>query len=186
VARSQEWRPRPDVYDPWDWEEQPGGGWKSPSGRLYSSNSRVVQNVLRARRGERMPDHYMNALHQFHQATCQGQRDHSSLAEDDGQVIELRIKLIAEEATELFDALRSRVPEDVAKELADLLYTAFGTAERFDIPIGPVFMEVHRSNMTKIPAEGELVLREDGKVLKSDGYQPARVGAVLDAWGYQR
>jgi predicted HAD superfamily Cof-like phosphohydrolase len=133
-----------------------------------------------------MPDHYMAALKEFHEAIDQGPRDQGSLAEDDGETIELRIKLLAEGAAELFDALRSRVPEDAAKELADLLYVAFGTAERFGIPIGPVFMEVHRSNMTKIPADGEPVLREDGKVLKPDGYQPARVGRILDLWGYQR
>ncbi len=132
-----------------------------------------------------MTDHYMNALHEFHEATCQGQRDHSTLASDNGDTIEFRIRLIAEEASELFDALRSRVPEDAAKELADLLYVAFGTAERFGIPIAPVFAEVHKSNMSKIGPDGAIELRKDGKVLKPAGYRPANVGPVLQAWGYQ-
>jgi predicted HAD superfamily Cof-like phosphohydrolase len=42
-----------------------------------------------------------------------------------------------------------------------------------------VFEEIHRSNMSKLDADGKPVRREDGKVLKSDLYFPPDIAAVL-------
>jgi predicted HAD superfamily Cof-like phosphohydrolase len=36
--------------------------------------------------------------------------------------------------------------------------------------IEEVFDEIHRSNMSKLSPDGQPVLREDGKILKGDGY----------------
>jgi len=39
--------------------------------------------------------------------------------------------------------------------------------------------EVHRANMSKLGADGQPVLRDDGKVLKSERYSPPDVAAVV-------
>jgi predicted HAD superfamily Cof-like phosphohydrolase len=72
--------------------------------------------------------------------------------------------------------------EALAKELADVLYVVYGTADLLEIPLEAVFTEVHRSNMSKVVA-GEVIRREDGKILKPDSYREADVhGALTGEW----
>lgn len=42
------------------------------------------------------------------------------------------------------------------------------------------FRRVHESNMSKITADGKVLRREDGKVLKSDQYKEANMKGILD------
>jgi len=42
-----------------------------------------------------------------------------------------------------------------------------------------VVAEVHRSNMTKLGADGRPLYRADGKVLKGPSYEPPRLASVL-------
>lgn len=100
----------------------------------------------------------------------------------------LRQSLIGEELKELYDEMfadETSIEDlnvnlcNIAKELADLLYVTYGTAATYGIPIDKVFAEVHRSNMSKLTADGQVLRREDGKVLKSDQYKPADVAKVL-------
>lgn len=67
--------------------------------------------------------------------------------------------------------------QKLAKELADLLYVVYGTADSFGIPIDEVFAEVHASNMSKL-VDGKPVKREDGKVLKGPNYKPPDLSFV--------
>ncbi len=55
----------------------------------------------------------------------------------------------------------------LTKELADLIYVTIGTAVTFGLPLEEVFKRVHTANMTK---DGGV--REDGKILKGEGYVP--------------
>lgn len=88
--------------------------------------------------------------------------------------IELRAELIEEEFHELMDELidndnTPKMPIDkvkLTKELADLLYVAYGMAVAFGLPIKEVFDEVHLSNMKKVFPDGKPRYRDDGKVLK--------------------
>lgn len=86
----------------------------------------------------------------------------------------LRERLISEEAAEVIQALHTFTvaPSDaslqnLAKELADLLYVTFGAAVELGIPMNAVFEDVHRSNMTKAPAKDP-----GGKVTKGPSYRP--------------
>ncbi|MFB7760825.1 hypothetical protein [Streptomyces xiamenensis] len=109
------------------------------------------------------------------------------------ETAEHRRTLLDEEAHEAAEALTAlakalRTGEDplgayraVAKELADVLYVTYGTADALGIDLPAVFAEVHRSNMSKLDAEGRVLRRPDGKVLKGPGYQPP-VLDVLVAW----
>lgn len=96
-------------------------------------------------------------------------------------VLELRISLIMEELREYQAAAFDGDIDNIAKELADLVYVVIGTAVahgivRFD----DVFAEVHRSNMSKLDDDGRPILREDGKVLKGPNYSPADIRSLLE------
>lgn len=91
----------------------------------------------------------------------------------------LRLRLLAEEADELRDAMDRADLVAIADALADITYVIFGTAVTYGIDLEAVVREVHRSNMSKLDSRGRPVLRADGKVLKSSAYIAPDVNTVL-------
>lgn len=90
--------------------------------------------------------------------------------------VELRINLIEEELSELKEAITFRNMPAFVDAVCDLLYVVHGIALAAGIHhIQPYFEEVHRSNMAKVGG-GK---REDGKILKPDGWQPPRIAELL-------
>ena len=91
-------------------------------------------------------------------------------------LILLREKLLAEEFYEVLqEILYFETPEfykkKLTKELADLMYVTIGFATTFGLPLEEVFYEVHKSNMSKLGPNGEVLRREDGKILKGINYK---------------
>ncbi len=62
---------------------------------------------------------------------------------------------------------------NLCKEWADLQYVVSQAACYFGIPADDAFRRVAVNNMTKVSDDGKLVKREDGKILKPEGYKPA-------------
>lgn len=91
----------------------------------------------------------------------------------------MRMALIEEEVGELRDALDRGDVAATADALADITYVVYGAALTFGIDLDAVIAEVHRSNLSKLGADGRPVLREDGKVLKGPAYTPPDVAGVL-------
>lgn len=91
----------------------------------------------------------------------------------------LRLDLIAEELKELRVALNERDMRAVADALGDLLYVVYGTGHEFGIQLDAVFAEVHRSNMSKMGADGKPIRRGDGKILKGPAFSPPDLVPVL-------
>ena len=91
---------------------------------------------------------------------------------------ELRKALLREEFEEYLAAEADDDIVEVADALADIIYIACGTAVAYGIPLDKVFAEVHRSNMAKL-VDGKVIRREDGKVLKPEGWTPPDVKGVL-------
>lgn len=92
----------------------------------------------------------------------------------------------AEALTDLAEALRNgdapiTAYKAVAKELADVLYVTYGAADVLGIDLPAVFDEVHRSNMSKCDADGQVRRRADGKVLKGSAYRPPALDDLV-AW----
>ena len=85
-------------------------------------------------------------------------------------VAELRYELIREELEEMREALDSKDMVGIADALSDLLYVVYGAGHSFGINLDACFNEVHRSNMSKLGADGKPIYREDGKVLKGPDY----------------
>lgn len=90
----------------------------------------------------------------------------------------LRYSLIAEELREYDTALAKGDIVEIADALADLAYVVYGAALTHGIDLDAVLREVHRSNMAKLH-NGTVIKREDGKVLKPEGWQPPNIEAVL-------
>lgn len=114
----------------------------------------------------------------------------------DVQSAEFRMRLIHEEFNEVIDAagffivqadtrtlfrtkLKGCDPEHLLKELADLAYVIYGTAEAFGWDLDEAVKRVHESNMTKLGADGKPVYREDGKVMKGPGYKEPYLGDLV-------
>ena len=95
------------------------------------------------------------------------------------ELADLRVRLQREETEELAEAAERRDLVAIADALADLVYVAYGSAITYGIDLDAVLSEVHRSNMSKLDADGRPLLREDGKVLKSRWYSPPDVQGVL-------
>lgn len=86
----------------------------------------------------------------------------------------MRARLMKEEVKEWEEsAIYNDDVDKRAKELADILYTVFGTiiTEGLQDVIEKVFDEVHESNMSKLGSDGKPVKRADGKVLKGENYK---------------
>ena len=92
----------------------------------------------------------------------------------------MRHRLLREEFDELTDAMLDNDIVEVADAYADMIYVLLGSAimhfgaERF----ARVWDEVQRSNMAKL-TDGRMVMREDGKVIKPEGWTAPDVVAAL-------
>lgn len=83
----------------------------------------------------------------------------------------IRRTLHEEENAELIEEL-DRVPPDrgkIARELADVVYVAYGSAWAYGIDLDAALEEIHRAAMDKMRAG---LRREDGKILKPPGFVP--------------
>jgi predicted HAD superfamily Cof-like phosphohydrolase len=67
----------------------------------------------------------------------------------------------------------------IADALADIVYVVYGTALTYGIDLDAVLREVHRSNMSKLGSDGKPLIRDDGKVIKSEKYAPPDIASVL-------
>lgn len=96
---------------------------------------------------------------------------------------ELRKRLISEEHDELFEALYTGDLVKVADGIADLIYVLIGTALEFGIPIREVFAAVQYSNVAKMGPDGKPIVREDGKIIKPEGWRPPDIKGILLRYG---
>ena len=96
------------------------------------------------------------------------------------ELVELRIKLLEEEVREYAEAARSGDLVEVLDALADIGYILAGTVINHGMQnvYDDAFNEVHRSNMAKL-VDGKVIRREDGKVLKPQGWQPPQLAQFL-------
>lgn len=118
------------------------------------------------------------AVAEFHSAFNLPMRQSPS-AEIDDDLAKLRIALLEEEVGEFVTASEKADLIGIADALADIVYVIYGTALTYGIDLDSVLREVHRSNMSKLAGDGKPLIREDGKVLKSDRYFPPDIAAAL-------
>lgn len=115
-------------------------------------------------------------VREFHSTFGAHIAGHPSIPEPAEQ--RLRASLIAEEAAEVDEAIAEGDLGHIAKELADLLYVVYGTGLSYGLDLEAALREVHRSNMSKLDENGEVIRRHDGKVLKSALFCPADMSGI--------
>lgn len=96
----------------------------------------------------------------------------------------LHADLLTEEFDELLRAIYANDLVGISDGAADLIYIALGLVLELGIPLDQVWSVVHACNMAKVdPATGKVRKREDGKVLKPDGWQPPEpaIKAVINS-----
>ena len=85
------------------------------------------------------------------------------------------LKLIEEEAEELNQAIIDRDRVEMLDALIDMLVVTIGAIHSAGFDAEGAWKEVMRTNFAKIDKDtGKVVKREDGKVLKPDGWTPPK------------
>lgn len=90
----------------------------------------------------------------------------------------LYMRLVQEEFDETLDAYMKGDTIELADGIADMVWVLMGLASSAGIPFDAVWDEVKASNMSKV-VDGMLLKREDGKVMKPEGYFKPDLNAVL-------
>lgn len=93
----------------------------------------------------------------------------------------LRLKLVTEEYNELKEAIEEGMSLDqIAKELADLLYVVYGTGVAMGIDLDECLKRVHESNMSKLGDDGKPLFNSYGKVMKGENYRPPDLTDIVN------
>ena len=98
---------------------------------------------------------------------------------DFGPQAELYVDLVVEEFKELMAAYGNRDKVEIADACADLKWVIEGLEITLNLPQQEVWDEVARSNLGKISDSGKVLKREDGKVLKPEGWTPPNIKKIL-------
>ena len=93
----------------------------------------------------------------------------------------LRWKMISEEYGEAFDESEaSNNPENMLKELADLVYVTYGYAATYGWDLDRAVRRVHKSNMSKLGLEGKPLKDPSGKVMKGPNYRKPNLKDLVE------
>lgn len=97
------------------------------------------------------------------------------------QQFKLYTNLIEEEVNELFAAVRDEDTTEQLDALVDILVVTIGAIHSLGANGEGAWNEVMRSNFAKIdPATGKVRKRDDGKVLKPEGWKPPELESFLE------
>jgi predicted HAD superfamily Cof-like phosphohydrolase len=92
---------------------------------------------------------------------------------------EMLFGLIGEEMDELSDARQARDLLGIIDALQDLKYVIYGYELRLGISSEEHFAEVHYANMRKLGPDGKPIRRDDGKIIKPEGWTGPDHGELL-------
>lgn len=102
-----------------------------------------------------------------------------TVGENNCEQFELYMELIREEVKELHEA---ETPDQVFDALLDIIVVCIGAGHSAGYPMADGWDAVTISNLRKInPATGQVERREDGKILKPDGWRPPNLARLLEA-----
>ena len=99
----------------------------------------------------------------------------------DEKTMKLRMSLIKEEIDELECACNENDFPGLIDAFTDTIYVLLGTAVSVGVDLEPIWNEVQKTNMAKIPGNS----RKDGKVLKPDDWSPPDIDLLLSKQGWE-
>ena len=104
-----------------------------------------------------------------------------TVCENNSAQYKLYYDLIAEEFTELNEAYLANDPVEQLDALIDILVVTIGAINSMGADGEGAWNEVMRTNFAKIdPVTGKVRKREDGKVLKPEGWTPPNLKPFLN------
>jgi predicted HAD superfamily Cof-like phosphohydrolase len=117
---------------------------------------------------------------EFHQKFKQSQSDTPVLLSSKESM--LRYALGKEELDEYIMAAGDEDLIEILDSLADQLYILFGTICKHGLQnhIVNAFDLVHQNNMSKLGPDGNPILREDGKIIKPQGFKKVELKDILE------
>ena len=97
------------------------------------------------------------------------------------KIQELRVRLLQEELDELKQANADGDIVEVGDALTDILYILLGTACEYGLidKMEDMWDLVHRNNMNKLWPDGKVHKREDGKVIKPEGFEKVELKTLF-------
>jgi predicted HAD superfamily Cof-like phosphohydrolase len=97
------------------------------------------------------------------------------------KIQELRVRLLQEELDELKQANEDGDIVEVGDALTDILYILLGTACEYGLidKMEDMWDLVHRNNMNKLWPDGKVHKREDGKVIKPEGFEKVELKTLF-------
>jgi predicted HAD superfamily Cof-like phosphohydrolase len=122
----------------------------------------------------------LNQLLAFHKAFGAGILNKPGIPSQER--CDLRLNLLSEELEELKEAIDNNDIVGIADALVDIQYVLSGSVIEFGLSsiFEKLFDEVHASNMSKLDENGNAIIREDGKVLKSSLYFKPNLKPIID------
>jgi len=99
----------------------------------------------------------------------------------DEKTMKLRLALINEEIDELTEAYKDKDLSSFIDAIADSIYVLLGTAISVGVDLKPIWDEVQKTNMAKVPGNS----RKDGKVLKPENWTPPDIDTLLKEQGWE-
>jgi len=118
-------------------------------------------------------------VREFHEAFGLSHRDSFDASNPYSGDFPLRLRLIHEEYHEVMEAMERGDPDQIAKELTDLLYVVYGTGVTMGVDLDRAFELIHESNMSKLDDDGKPIYNSYGKVQKSANYRPPDLGELF-------
>ena len=99
----------------------------------------------------------------------------------------MQINLIKEEASEFLvaadevyaDPEKDPLRSELLKELSDLVFVCYQFAATYNLDLDEALRRVYESNMSKLDEQGKVIYREDGKVLKGEGYKEPNLNGLF-------
>jgi predicted HAD superfamily Cof-like phosphohydrolase len=104
---------------------------------------------------------------------------------DTAKQAKLYAALIEEEMKEFRDAVAAKDDVETFDAILDIIVVCIGYGLSRGWPMVEGWQEVMQSNLAKIDASGFVKRREDGKILKPEGWQAPDLGRVMNAYAEQ-
>lgn len=96
------------------------------------------------------------------------------------QQLGMYLRLMEEEANELADAIAAKDRVAQLDALIDIIVVTVGAIHSMGADGEGAWNEVMKSNLAKVDTvTGRVTRREDGKILKPEGWQPPQLGRYL-------
>lgn len=148
----------------------------------HDPNSYTDLNIYRSLIGfitEIALSHPQLLVKEFHERFSHAVGDKPDVSS--AEIRELRITLMDEEYLNEYKPASDFLDmQGMFDGLLDLAWVTYGSGISFGFPMMAGMVEIYKSNMSKLGADGEPIYREDGKILKGPNFFKPDLKTILE------